>query len=190
MGQRSTALSRFGLRDGMTVLELGSGPGFITGRLLRLVPTSLITCVEIDKEIWRLLKPGGKLVICDIDDELFGLFQPPLPEFAPVLKAFGQAQAARGGNRHIGRSLWPILRRAGFGAIAVEVVASDSGERGMEPFLQHIHPDRLRFLVTSGLLSVEDFEAYRTALAAFTAAPEAYTLWMSLMVCGEKPSLV
>ena len=240
--KESRTLSWFGLKDGMSVLELGSGPGFITEQLVTLVPTSPITCVEIDRtlldqaeqhlhhkakgrlhfvagsvmdtrlerdqfdfayarllfqhlpdplgaatEIWRVLKPGGKLVIYDIDDQLFGLFEPALPEFAPVLEAFGQGQAARGGNRQIGRSLWRILTAAGFRTIDLEVVGSHSAESGVEPFLRHIHPDRMLSLVKGGLLSEEDLERFRAALTAWAALPDAYTLWLSLMICGEKP---
>jgi ubiquinone/menaquinone biosynthesis C-methylase UbiE len=240
--KESRTLSWFGLKDGMSVLELGSGPGFITEQLLTLVPTSPITCVEIDrtlldqaeqhlrhkakervrfvegsvmdthlesdqfdfayarllfqhlrdpigaaKEIWRVLKPGGKLVIYDIDDELFGLFEPALPEFAPVLEAFGQGQAARGGNRHIGRSLWRILTAAGFRTVELEVVGSHSAGTGVEPFLRHIHADRMLSLVKGGLLSEENLERFRDALTAWAALPDAYTLWLSLMMCGEKP---
>jgi len=240
--KESRTLSWFGLKDGMSVLELGSGPGFITEQLLALVPTSPITCLEVDpallaqaeqylhdkashrvrfaqgsvmdtrleanqfdcayarflfqhlpdpdgaaREIWRVLKPGGKLIIHDIDDELFGLFEPALPEFAPVLEAFGQGQAARGGNRHIGRSLWRILTAAGFRTIELEVVGSHSASSGVEPFLRHIHPNRMRSLVTGGLLSEEDLERFRAALTAWAALPDAYTLWLSLMICGEKP---
>jgi hypothetical protein len=42
-------------------------------------------------------------------------------------------------------------------------------------------------LVKHGLLSAEDLERFRGALTAFAALPEAYTLWLSLMICGEKP---
>lgn len=241
--KEARALAWFGLRDGMSVLELGSGPGFVTEQLLALLPNSPITCVEVDltlldqakqylhgkagqrvqfveasvmdtqleenqydfayarllfqhlkepigaaKEIWRVLKPGGKLAIYDIDDEIFGLFQPPIPEFASVIEAFGQAQAQRGGNRHIGSELWRIFKAAGFGNLDLEALASHSADIGVESFLQHVDPDRMLSLVERGLLSKQDLEAFRVALARFSALPDAYTLWLSLMMCGEKPA--
>lgn len=236
-------LSWFGLKDGMSMLELGSGPGFITDQLIKLVPNSPMTCVELDptlidkakaylkgkpsqpitfiegslletnlpsnqfdfayarflfqhlpdpvsaaKEILRLLKPGGKLLICDIDDDLFGLFEPPLPEFKPVLEAFGKAQAARSGDRHIGRKLSDILQTAGFTTPEVDCIASHSANRGIGSYLQHLNPDRMRPLVDKGLLSDEDHQRFSTAIGAWAANPEAYTLWMTLMVCAEKPA--
>ena len=42
------ALTQAGLRDGMTVLEVGSGPGFITEALLRDLPNSHVTALELD----------------------------------------------------------------------------------------------------------------------------------------------
>ncbi len=236
-------LSWFGLEDGMSVLELGSGPGFITHQLIDLVPNSLITCVELDptlinqaktylegkasqpltfiegslletnlpsnqfdfaygrflfqhlpdpvsaaKEILRVLKPGGKLLICDIDDELFGLFEPPLPEFKPVLEAFGKAQAARNGDRNIGRKLADMLTKAGFATPRLDAIASHSADRGIDSYLQHLQPDRMQPLVAKGLLSDEELEQFRSAIIAWAAHPDAYTLWITLMVCAEKPA--
>jgi ubiquinone/menaquinone biosynthesis C-methylase UbiE len=49
--KESRNLSWFGLVDGMSILELGSGPGFVTEQLIALCPNSHITCVEIDRDL-------------------------------------------------------------------------------------------------------------------------------------------
>ena len=69
-----------------------------------------------------MLKPGDKLVVYDIDDELFGLFEPPIPEFARVIETFGQAQAARGGDRCAAGAVSTGAAAAG-GAFATPFVA-------------------------------------------------------------------
>ncbi len=240
--KEARTLSWFGLKDGMSLLELGSGPGFITERLLAMFPTSPITCLEIDpelirqakryladkdvnrvqfvegsvmdiqladnrfdfayarllfqhlpnpigaaKEIGRVLKPGGKLVIYDVDDEIFGLAVPPVPEFPSVLAKMGQAQAAQGGNRRVGRSLWHILKSAGYSTLDLEVIATHSDNVGIEPFLPQIDPDRLLPLVSIGLMSAQELEQVRASRTKFLASPEPYMLILSLMASGEKP---
>jgi hypothetical protein len=47
--------------------------------------------------------------------------------------------------------------------------------------------ERMSKVASTGLLSEEDLERFRAALTAWAALPDAYTLWLSLMVCGEKP---
>src|SRR6266851_3969633 len=37
-----------GLKDGMSILEVGSGPGFVTQRLLDALPHCTVTAVELD----------------------------------------------------------------------------------------------------------------------------------------------
>jgi ubiquinone/menaquinone biosynthesis C-methylase UbiE len=44
-------LRRLGLRDGMSVVDLGSGPGFFAERLLELLPASSVTAVDLDPDM-------------------------------------------------------------------------------------------------------------------------------------------
>ncbi len=235
-------LDWWGLRNGMSILEVGSGPGFITERLFAGWPASPITAVEIDstfiswanehvyrdkiydqlhivntpimetglpensfdfafarfvfqhlpqpleaaREIWRLLKPGGKLVILDSDDAIFGMLQPPLPALRSILERFGQIQAQRGGDRHIGWQLWRVLQAAGFQKLELETIAFHSDDLGMEAFQQLLDPDRLLALVTANLVTEQEFVAAHASCEQFISAPDSFVLMLWLMICGEK----
>jgi ubiquinone/menaquinone biosynthesis C-methylase UbiE len=234
-------LERWGLQDGMTVLEVGSGPGFITERLLGMLPTTAITAVEIEpgfiryaeshlagkmqnrlrileasimntglpeksfdfavarfvfqhlpepikatKEIRRLLKPGGKLVIIDSDDAIFGIVHPPIPGLQNILERLGEAQAQQGGNRQIGRQLWRILKAAGFQNLDLEAIAFHSDELGIEAFQQHLDPERLLPLVKRGLITEQELADAYASYEQFLANPHHFILMLWLMVCGEK----
>ena len=172
-GKEARNLRWMGLDEGMSILELGSGPGFVTEALAKLVPSGEVVALEIDpvlieraeaylkgkaggnwrivkgdamstglpdesfdfvyarylfqhlpdptgaaKEALRVLKPGGKLVVFDIDDDLT-IFDPPGgPEIKPIddrlSAAMREEQASKGGNRLVGRRLLHILKGAGF----------------------------------------------------------------------------
>lgn len=49
--QEANALSAFGLRAGMSVVDLGSGPGFTLARLLKWLPRSQLTGIELDPSL-------------------------------------------------------------------------------------------------------------------------------------------
>jgi ubiquinone/menaquinone biosynthesis C-methylase UbiE len=51
--QEARLLNWLGMKDGMSVLELGSGPGFITEKLLSLLPNSPITALDVNPEMHK-----------------------------------------------------------------------------------------------------------------------------------------
>ena len=225
----------------MSVLELGSGPGFSTEKLLTLLPTSQITAIEVDpvmvqqtrqsiqaqpterfivveasavntglpnncmdfaiarllfqhlpdpvevaKETFRVLKPGGVLVITDVDGDLYWLLDPPLPEADLISEKLSQGQAAQSGNRLIGRKLWRILKLAGFQDLNLELIPAHSDDLGMQAFLPQLDPDLLLQLVKVGLLSDAELLRIQRSRKAFMNASDPFVLLQWFMVSGVK----
>jgi len=241
--KEARTLAWFGLRDGMSLLELGSGPGFVTEQLLTLLPTGSVTAVEIDaalvdaakrylqaktdgrlrfvnasimstglpensfdfaiarlifqhlpdpvraaKEVSRVLRPGGKLVIIDSDDAVWGLADPRIPELSLMMERYSQVQSAGGGNRLVGRDLCHILDSAGFVNVDFEAVAVHSDILGIGAFLAQFDPDRLLPLVTAGLISNEELEQFRASRLTFLTSARPVLMMLVFMACGTKSS--
>lgn len=239
--REARALQMFGLRDGMSVLDVGSGPGFVTGQLLELVPNGSVTGLEVDpvmieraenflgdrigdrlyivngslmnsglpeasydfayarlvfqhlpdpvaaaSAIGRLLKPGGKFVILDIDDRLH-LFD---PEDSPEVKAIGdrllEEHTQKGGNRHIGRLLLRILRQAGFVNPSLELIAIHSDEYGIETMAPSAGFDANRALLEEGKITEHEYDLLVEA-EKIGRDPETISMYTIFLACGTRP---
>jgi ubiquinone/menaquinone biosynthesis C-methylase UbiE len=237
--QEAEALTSLGLADGMSVLEIGSGPGFYTELLCGLVPNASITGLEIDpeliahaesrlagrvsrfversvldtglpddsfdfavarlvlqhipdqeqalKEILRVLRPGGRLVVIDVDHRVSNLVHPVKPALEAVLEKTAQLHRLRGGDPQVGRRLWRLLHLAGFTDTELKATVGHSGKRGIEWCATQFDPDRLRPFVESGLLSEDEWHSVRAAVDEILADPDAFYLNVMLFACGEKP---
>ncbi len=235
-------LQRLGLRDGMHVLELGSGPGFITEQLLAMLPTGKVTAFDRDptliersraylqgkaegrldiiegsvmrmdfpddtfdfaygrlifqhlpdpvgaaKETLRVLKPGGRLVIGDIDDALH-IIEPLQPEVQAILDRFTAQHTAKGGNRHIGRRLPRVLMDAGFSNFGLEVVIAHSDLYGIEKLApREGQEDTWKSLLVAGLITEDEVKVLRASDKEFYSS-DPLVMLMLLMACGEKPT--
>ena len=111
--KESRNLGWFGLRDGMSILEVGSGPGFVTEQLLALCPNSHVTCVEIDPDLiapaeqylqsrgleGRYIIIQGDIMEMDLPDDAF--------DFAFARLVFQHLRDPRGAMKEIRRVLKP-----------------------------------------------------------------------------------
>ncbi|MFC3745373.1 class I SAM-dependent methyltransferase [Paenibacillus sp. GCM10012306] len=235
-------LKWFGLEDGMKVLEVGSGPGFVTEKLLDNLPGSEITALDIDdillkeakqrlnhipesrlkftkasvyntdlpndyydfaiarllflhlhnplqaaKEIRRVLKPGGTLIIIDIDDGVFGAIQPELDVLQSILKKLSRMQASMGGNRNIGRSLPRILSDSGFTDVDLEAIVQHSDLQSIEGFKRQFDINRFSGFYQSGVITEYEYDELNKSYKNFDSSPDAHAMMLFFMACGRKP---
>jgi ubiquinone/menaquinone biosynthesis C-methylase UbiE len=89
------------------------------------------------KEIYRILKPGGTVLIQDIDDGWIKLYPEP-PELRKLMVIANQLQAKRGGDRTVGRKLVQYLSEAGFMKIKCTLHSLTTMTIGLEMFLKMI----------------------------------------------------
>ena len=240
--QEAELLRQLGLRDGMSVVDLGSGPGFFAERLLELLPASSVTAVDLDPdmnqaaaellapyagrlnlvpasvtnttldedafdfaiarfvfqhvhapdlaaaEMLHVLKPGGRALVMDVDDACGGFVSPRFPALEAVGPKAAALQAARAGDRCVGRKLWSLLHACGFEQLALRTIAVHSDQAGLDAFRPQYDPWRYLPFIQPGGLSEQEWQAYAADFAAFFAAPDAYILQLHLAVSGVKPA--
>lgn len=180
-----------GLSDGMAVIELGAGPGFVSEKIAANLTHCTITALEIDpflvnyaqnylterghqrctvlegsimatgladntfdfaltrlvlehlpdplgaiREVFRILKPGGKAVFVDNDFEMHIMAYPHIPMLRELYDAYCLARYKEGGNPTIGRELPGLLQKGGFAHVIFEVISAHSTLLGDEMFLR------------------------------------------------------
>jgi ubiquinone/menaquinone biosynthesis C-methylase UbiE len=239
--KESRMLKAFGLKDGMSLLEVGSGTGCVTQWLSALVPNGSITGIDIDpilvdyarqslegktqcdcrfvegdvmqmdfpdetfdfayvrlvfvfvsdpisaaKEIMRVLKPGGRLVLAEGDYAFNSISNPIVSEAEEIREKIGRF---KGGRDTSARRAWHVLKSAGFQNIDLEAVVFHSGEKGLDWFYPQFDPGRVKALIKLGVVSEEDYDAYCAAVDRFQTSEEAFFMRILLMACGEKAQL-
>lgn len=169
------------------LLEASLPAGSFDLALARYVFQHLADPAAAARELARLLRPGGRAVVLDVDAELWGVAQPTFPEVVPIHVKHGRAQASRGGDRRIGRRLPALLRAAGFEDVRLDLLSVSSDEIGLEPFLPQLDPDRQLVSRRAGVLTDAEMEILRDAHRRFLADPDAFVMMVVCVATGRMP---
>ncbi|MGW5262780.1 methyltransferase domain-containing protein [Microbispora sp. NPDC004025] len=172
---------------GCDAVRLPLADGAVGTVLLRYVLQHVADPAAVVAEALRVLRPGGRLVVIEVDSMLWGLADPMYPELAGVHGRMAGAQRQAGGDRLIGRKLTRILRRAGFRDVVLRPFATTNDDRPTEAFAPHMGPERLAPLVASGALSLPELALAADRWRRFRADPDAWVMLLGLVVAGTAP---
>lgn len=232
-------LTIYGMNNNTHLLEVGSGPGYVSNLIQKKWPNAKLTTLEIDdqmihhaktnveqpervkfmegsidaipmdnasvdivfarfvfqhiedidlalKEIYRVLKPGGKLVISEVDPELWGRVSPYEAGLEHLYQKYAYEQAKKGGDRFVVRRLGKMMKDAGLSAIRTDVFSYDSDELDLELFLPQISPERYTPLLEKGIINELEYAHIQAAFNRFLNSSHPYVLLLGVLICGQK----
>lgn len=164
--------------------------GFFDTSYCRLVLMHVDDPVESIRELSRVTKPKGIVGISDIDDGTF-ITYPSLPHFHYLWTQFGKNAKSKGMDRHIGRQLFSILKKAGLTDIAITpipMVATQQtphliqlGATNIFEIMRHDFDD----LLAKGLITKQDIENALKDREKYLRHPGAFYIFTSFLATGK-----
>jgi len=142
-------------------------------------------------EMIRVARPGGAVVIYDVDDALT-LFDPEPPLLAELRRLLADKARATGENPTIGRTLYRLLAAAGLESVRVTVRTTVTAGREQTPGdarMKHISAmvRAVGGLVEKGDLTREEASRYLRIVDEATTHPHGFFLTCDFVVSGRKP---
>ncbi|WP_455380588.1 class I SAM-dependent methyltransferase [Acidihalobacter prosperus] len=144
------------------------------------------------QEMCRVTRPGGQILIIDVDDGM-SLGDPPEPApLAALREAERQYQQKEGGNRCIGRQLYRMMRKVGLESIQTTLIPRVwlGLQQGRDPGIEQHQVERFQArreaLVEHKLITAETFEAGIRALQS-RFGQDRFELEADFIALGQMP---
>lgn len=135
---------------------------------------------------FKSLKNGGTILITDIDEGLFGIVDPKVPELEYIYKQHIQEQIIEGGDRFIGRKLWRLLKGVNFSSIDLDLIPINSDEVGINAFVPQVDYEEMGTMIDNGLIKQEDIDNLKVAAEKFLESDYPFALLVLFFVTGTK----
>jgi len=152
----------------------------------RFLLTHLSDPNTIIRNIYQLLKPGGKIVIEDIDCDGFFTY-PRCSAFERFKELYCEAAIRHGGDPHIGSKLPGYVKRAGFSNVQSQIVqrmGTDGEVKLIAPITMQNIADTL---LDDGLVTSQEIDTIITELYEFAIDAETLAgMPRMLQVVGTK----
>lgn len=139
------------------------------------------------QNIFRVLKPGGRVCLLDVDDR-FLLLSPEPKNFRKFHSAAVEAQSVEGGNREVGGALFGLLKETGFDQVDLLVHVLRSMDCGLKNFLDiAIRFKAGRLSKHPNLIGQADLETALSEIAQFETKQGAWGALGLFTALGTKP---
>jgi ubiquinone/menaquinone biosynthesis C-methylase UbiE/GNAT superfamily N-acetyltransferase len=157
--------------------------GYVDFAYARLLFQHLPRPLEVLAEMRRVTRSGGIIVVLDVDDRTNIVH--PAPEGLEEIEArIAEAQAACGGDRHIGRKLHGYLHETGFQHAAVETVPIVAETLGREAFFSIVYGFKRQVLERAGGFD-EKASTFFLALEDLIRNPATFAMTTVFMAHGR-----
>jgi ubiquinone/menaquinone biosynthesis C-methylase UbiE/CRP-like cAMP-binding protein/GNAT superfamily N-acetyltransferase len=159
--------------------------GMVDFSYARLLFQHLPNPLEVLGEMRRVTRSGGVVAVLDVDDRT-NIIHPAPNRLKDIERRIADAQAAAGGDRHVGRKLYGYMHQTGLQEIGVEHIPITASVLGREAFFSIVYSFKRQVLERAGGLN-EQTTAFFDELQDLICRPTTFAMTTVFVAHGVVP---